>query len=205
MDNGAWHLCTQARANIEVKCIARDRHQRIPSIDVAASDDNFLYDIYCSRFYCPGDAASVPPIPASSAVDFRRQGQWLAMHTDPATGRTRLSYWNLPFSLIAEGLRLIIEYALDVVFVYPLWPRAWMHLLLSLPGAQDSFKLKEFGGKLFSRGRRNAPNNADSQRKWGAAFVIINWSDEQRAMRSAERLARWKGDPDLHASPGLDP
>ena len=192
VDNGAWHLCLRAwNEQIVVECVRADRYQREPSVDVAASDENFCCVIYISRFFCPGDPDCVPPVPACSAVDFRRQGQYLAMLLDPVTLRIRLSYWNLPFSLIAEGLRLIVEYALDVVFVYPLWPRPWMHLLLSLPGADKSFKLNEYGGKLFARGRRNAPSAADSRRKWGAAFVIINWTDEQRALRASERLQRW--------------
>ena len=99
----------------------------------------------------------------------------MAKLIDPTTDCVRLSIWNLPFSLIPDGLRIIIEYALDVVFIYPLWPRPWMHLvLLSLPGAEHAVKLNEHGGKLFSRGRRNAPNIMYSQRKWGAAFIIVN-------------------------------
>ena len=202
VDNSAWHLCKDALVmQIEAECERRERFARIPSLDVAASDENFLYPIYISRFFCPGDPDCVPPVPASSAVDFRRQGQWIAKLVDPATDRVRLSIWNLPFCLIPDGLRIIIEYALDVVFIYPMWPRPWMQLLLSLPGAEHSVKLNEYGGKLFSRGRRNAPNNMDSQRKWGAAFIIVNWSDEQRAMRTAERLQRW-GSPN---APDIQP
>ena len=192
-DTTAWQLHRRAlESQITTCCREHDRWRRVPTIDAAADEDNYLCDIYVSRYHCPGDGGTAPDQRrASSAVDFREQGAWLAaaMQED---GKTRLCIFNPPFALMADVVRLVRDYTLDCVIVYPLRARPWVTALKALPAVAEPTKLDECGGKLFTRPAHQHPKEgAGGTRKWGASFVLINWTDEQRRAATALRKERW--------------
>jgi hypothetical protein len=192
VDNSCWILNFRVlREQVEPECLRSDRYARVPTIDGAADDESRRYDIYVSRVYCPeGEDAQGNPTPASSAVDFLRQGAWFAAQRRP-DGRPALLYFNVPFGMMQQLISLVREYALDCVIVYPLWPRPWRAALDLLP-LQCRGKLSESLGTLFVAGRRAAPGQRNSARMWGAGFVLVNFSDMQRAEAQAKREARWQ-------------
>jgi hypothetical protein len=192
VDSTAWRLHRRAYAQVVAACAVQDRWQRVPTIDAAADEDNYLCDIYVSRFHCPGDGGEATGgRRASSAVDFRMQGAWLAK-AKQADGRTRLSVWNPPFALMADVIRLVRDYTLDCVLIYPLWARPWVTALKALPAVSEPTKLDECGAQLFTRPAHQQPKEgAAGQRKWGAAFMLVNWTDQQRSEATALRKERW--------------
>jgi hypothetical protein len=192
VDNSCWVLNSRVLLEIlEAHARSVDRYARIPTVDGAADDESARYKIYVSRFYCAASTdAQGQATPASSAIDFTRQGAWFASRKQP-DGLPALIYFNVPFGMMSQLLTLVARHALDCVIIYPLWPRPWTAQMDALPIVGEPQRLPENRGTLFKPGRRAAPSQRASDRKWGASFIVVNYSDEQRAKIVEANRQRW--------------
>ena len=161
-DPSAWELARRAY-RILINHF-RVRAGKTPSLDVFADNFNKKCKLFISRWPCPG------------AVRWGafRQGAFIARDEN---GKRRLVYMNPPFELMAWVIRLIADYKIDVVLVYPAWPRPWAtELKKTLPVVMGPVAVSG-AEPLCIPGRRVVKKDYGTVR-YALEAVLIMWEEE---------------------------
>ena len=134
---------------------------RLPTIDGMADPENAKAPLFISRELTIGCAG----------VDFFANLGMLAGRSPE--GEQHLVWMNGDFSKMTEILTSIIEYRIDAIVVFPLWPSAWQSLFDLMPVVAGP-DLMPNRPRLFKPGSR--VRKPDQFRvRYPVASVLVVW------------------------------
>lgn len=119
-DNSQWALCPSETRRIQARYASR-AGGRWPSIDGMADPGNAKAPQFISKELTLGCAG----------VDFFANLGMLAGESE--AGVKHLVWLNGDFSKMSKILSAVIEYRIDVILIFPMWPAAWRALLECAP------------------------------------------------------------------------
>jgi hypothetical protein len=166
VDNSAWELVNSEYLRIVAEFKRRDASSRTPMCDMAADASNYKTDTFISRVFEQGPCVG---------VDLFCQGEYLA-GLRASNGRQALLYCNPPFVLMARVIAFINRFKLDVVLVYPQWPRPWLNSIEAHPARVGSVLELDGRQDLFKKGRRVQQSVKPPHRNFAVKAVLICWS-----------------------------
>lgn len=160
VDNSQWALCPVETRRIIAR-YAKFTGGRTPTIDGMADPENAKAPAFISRELTQG----------CSGVDFFANLGLLAGRAPD--GRKHLLWLNGDFGKMAQILQAIMEYRLDVILIFPLWPAPWRSLLEYLPVVAGPDRLPN-RPRLFKPGSRVAKED-QLRVRYPVASVLVVW------------------------------